>query len=74
METIRIKVKDTEGAKALIELLKTMNFVESVDIEDADQEREDFYNLALSGLEASYGEDEPDYTDDMIIRPNPLHK
>ncbi len=83
METIRVKVKDTEGAKALVEILKTMNFVEAVDIDEVAANtgdetglpgREDWYNLSLAALEASYDENEPEYTEDMIKRPNSQRK
>ena len=36
-----------------------------------DEEREDWYRLSGKGLEAAYGEDEPEYTEDMIKEPNP---
>jgi hypothetical protein len=37
----------------------------------ADVECEDWYRLSAKGLEAAYGEDEPEYTEDMIKEPNP---
>ena len=37
-------------------------------------EREAWQNLSLKGLEKVYHEDEPEYTLDMIRRPNPNYE
>ena len=43
--------------------------------EDAvDSDREDWGNLALSALQSAYGEDEPEYTENMIKEFNPEYK
>jgi len=39
--------------------------------EQVDQEREDWANFAMEALAHAYGDDEPEYTSDMIKEPNP---
>lgn len=39
-----------------------------------DLEAEDFYKLSPTGLSGAYSEDEPEYSDDLIIEPNPHYK
>ena len=36
-----------------------------------DQEREDWARLSAQALEAAYGEDEPEYSLELVKRPNP---
>ncbi len=38
------------------------------------EEREAWLNLSLEGLNRAYGEDEPDYSLDRIIEPNPEYE
>ncbi len=40
----------------------------------SDAERDDWANLAMQGLARAYGEDEPEYTVDMIKKANPKYK
>lgn len=40
----------------------------------ANAEREDWYRLSATGLERAYGEDEPEYTEDMFKEPNPNYE
>lgn len=42
--------------------------------EQSDPEREDWANLAMESLERAYGDDEPEYTLDMIKEFNPEYK
>lgn len=42
--------------------------------EESDPEREDWLALSMWGLARAYGDDEPEYTLDMIKRPNPEYK
>ncbi len=42
--------------------------------EESDPEREDWANLAMESLERAYGDDEPEYTLDMIKEFNPDYK
>ncbi len=73
METIQITVRSSEGAEALKKLLKSMNFVASVSsIEDPD--REAWLRFADANFAAAYGENEPEYTVDTIMKPNPDYK
>ena len=37
-------------------------------------EREEWEQLAAAGLNAAYGEDEPEYTLDMVREPNPEYE
>ncbi|MCE2395204.1 hypothetical protein J4G02_11510 [Candidatus Poribacteria bacterium] len=37
----------------------------------SDDEREAWVNLSVQGLEAGYGEDEPEYSADLIKKVNP---
>lgn len=39
--------------------------------QEDDDDREGWVRLAMIGLERAYGEDEPEYTLDMIKEPNP---
>lgn len=39
-----------------------------------ENEQEDWYQLSNKGLSAAYGEDEPDYTLNMLKEPNPDYK
>jgi hypothetical protein len=39
--------------------------------EDELTEREDWQRLAMQSLAASYGDDEPDYSDALLLEPNP---
>ena len=41
---------------------------------ETSSEREDWYHLSAAGLERAYGEDEPEYTADMVKEPNPDHE
>jgi hypothetical protein len=36
-----------------------------------EDERDSWYLLSAAGLEAAYGDDEPEYTPDLVIEPNP---
>jgi hypothetical protein len=36
-----------------------------------EDERNSWYALSATGLEAAYGDDEPEYTPDLVIEPNP---
>lgn len=49
-----------------------------IDIEvvtdEAATERNDWQRLAMQGLASSYGDDEPDYSDAVILKPNPDYK
>ncbi len=38
------------------------------------QEREEWYRLSEQGLAAAYGDDEPEYTWDIIKERNPLYR
>lgn len=38
---------------------------------EANSEHEDWYRLSATGLERAYGEDEPEYTADLVKEPNP---
>ncbi len=42
--------------------------------EQIDSEREDWANLAMESLARAYGDDEPEYTPDMIKEPNPKYE
>lgn len=42
--------------------------------EQFNSEREDWANLAMEALERAYGEDEPEYTPDMIKEANPKYE
>lgn len=42
--------------------------------EQSDPERDDWANLAMESLERAYGDDEPEYTVDMIKEHNPDYK
>lgn len=70
METIQITVRSSEGAEALKKLLKSMDFVESVNSTE-DPDREAWLKFADANFSAAYGDDEPEYTVDMITKPNP---
>ncbi len=73
METIQITVRSSEGAEALKKLLKSMDFVASVSsVEDPD--REAWLRFANVNFAAAYGDDEPEYTADMITKFNPDYK
>ena len=39
-----------------------------------DEEREDWLRLSMQGLAAAYGDDEPEYTIDMVKGLNPDYK
>jgi hypothetical protein len=41
---------------------------------EEDSEREDWTRLSLRSLENAYGENEPEYSLDMIKRPNPEYE
>jgi bifunctional DNA-binding transcriptional regulator/antitoxin component of YhaV-PrlF toxin-antitoxin module len=41
---------------------------------DIDNEREDWRLLALNALERAYGDNEPEYTSDLIKEPNPEYE
>jgi hypothetical protein len=41
--------------------------------EHVDPEREDWANLAMEALERAYGDDEPEYSPDMIKEANPKY-
>ena len=73
METIKIVVDSSEEAEALKKLLRSMSFVRSVDSAD-DPDREAWLRFADANFAAMYGEDEPEYTSDMITKPNPDYK
>lgn len=40
-------------------------------IPEKDDEREAWLNLSIQGLEEAYGEDEPEYSSDLIKEVNP---
>ena len=42
--------------------------------EGIDSEREDWANLAMQGLARAYGDDEPEYSPDMLKEVNPEYK
>jgi len=42
--------------------------------EQVDLEREDWANFAMEALERAYGDDEPEYTPDMIKKANPEYE
>lgn len=42
--------------------------------EDDKEEREIWLQASIERLKQAYGEDEPEYTSDMIIEPNPDYK
>lgn len=53
MEVIRIKVRDSKNAAVLREFLKTLDYVESVSVENADKQRQSANETAfftLAGL------------------------
>ena len=39
-----------------------------------DEEREDLMRFSLSNLERAYGDDEPEYSLDLIKEPNPKYE
>lgn len=43
----------------------------TVAVPNDDEDREDWLRLSALGLEAAYGEDEPEYSLDLIKEPNP---
>lgn len=45
-----------------------------VTILNADEEREDWARLGLKSLERAYGDDEPEYSLDMIKKKNPNYE
>lgn len=73
METIQITVRSSEEAEALKKLLKSMDFVTSVSSDD-DPDRKDWLRFADANFSAAYGDDEPEYTLDMIKKPNTDYK
>jgi len=42
--------------------------------ESNDDERDDWMRFSLQNLERAYGDNEPEYTSDMIIEPNPYYE
>ena len=40
-------------------------------LDDPNDEREEWLNLSIQGLEGAYGEDEPEYSTDLIKEVNP---
>jgi hypothetical protein len=38
---------------------------------ELDQDREDWMRLALTAWDSAFGDNEPEYTSDMIKKPNP---
>lgn len=40
----------------------------------SDDEREAWLNLSIQGLEEAYGEDEPEYSSDLIKEVNPHYR
>lgn len=42
--------------------------------ENEEEEREIWLQASIERLKQAYGEDEPEYTSDMIIEPNPQYK
>ncbi len=43
-------------------------------LDEPDNEREAWLNLSIQGLEGAYGEDEPEYSTDLIKEVNPHFK
>ena len=41
---------------------------------EEDREREEWARLSASGLERAYGEDEPEYSLELVKRPNPEYE
>lgn len=73
METIQITVDSSEEAEALKKLLRSMSFVRSVDSAE-DPDREAWLKFADVNFAVMYDKNEPEYTPDMITKPNPEYK
>lgn len=63
-----------------LELLKKLDFVKVVSKEidsksaEVTEERNKWVELAVQGLAKNYSDDEPDYSDVVLMEPNPEYK
>ena len=48
------------------DLLRSPNLTSEGDSDSVEDEREAWLNLSIQGLEEAYGEDEPEYSSDLI--------
>ncbi len=77
MEALEIKATvDGKGRLIIGELLQLRNRQVRVMllIEEDEEEREDWYRLATGGLTGGYGDNEPEYSLNMVKEPNPQYK
>lgn len=67
MQTIQVNILNPKAEK----LLQDLADLELISIEYQDQERDDWINRSMAKLASSYGNDEPDYSDAIVLEPNP---
>lgn len=60
------RVNIEPGSKLIITILPTVKNIEV--------ENDDWMSLAMAGLESAYGENEPEYSLNLIIEPNPNYE
>lgn len=67
-----IRLEDDYALPKDAKLLVTM--LEPTSEDDLEEFRRDWSRLSLQALARAYGEDEPEYTDDMLMERNPLYE
>jgi len=63
----RVNIKP--GSKLIITILPIAK-----NIEAKNEKNDDWMSLAMEGLESAYGENEPEYSLNLIIEPNPNYE
>jgi hypothetical protein len=63
------RVNIEAGAKLIITILPIPK-----NIEAKNETNDDWMSLAMAGLESAYGENEPEYSLNLIIEPNPNYE
>jgi hypothetical protein len=62
-----VKILNPKAERLLLDLAE----LELISIERKDEEGEDWINRSMARLTNSYSENEPDYSDAVVLEPNP---
>ncbi len=67
-----MKIRSTHGLATCVKSKKLgKNNGKQIRLDELNDEREAWLNVSIQGLEDGYGEDEPEYSTDLIKKVNP---
>lgn len=74
MKTVIIKIEKDSSLKLILDFVKKLKLKAKVVESEKNKEQEEWNSFSAKGLANAYGENEPDYTLNMVKESNPAYK